>query len=269
MAWVTGAVRVAAVLLLTVLAGLVTAALAPQALGLSAHVVVSGSMAPRVNVGDVVLTQAVSAAELRPGQVLLFTDPQRPGGLLLHRLVAFDAAGDLVTHGDANQSDDSVHVAPSAVRGLATMRVPWVGLPAQWRGEGRFGSIAVAAAALAGAAVFVSSGLSRRTGEPAGDGSRRSAGRHRSSAGLGSPMTEERPSAVRHVAAQRGATSTGEGRHRASSSGYVLPPVPPPAMRHPGVSRPGAAGPARPGLGPVVSHGDCVDGGRHRDQSRR
>ena len=72
-------------MLLAGLAGLVLASLAPLALGYSAHVVVSGSMAPRINAGDVVLTQPVTPTELRPGQVLLFADPQRPGGLLLHR----------------------------------------------------------------------------------------------------------------------------------------------------------------------------------------
>jgi len=180
LSWFSGAARVVAALLLAVLAGLVVIAVAPQATGFSAHVVVSGSMTPRINVGDVVLTQPVSTAELRPGQVLLFADPQRPGELLLHRLVSFDPTGDLVTRGDANQSDDSVHVAPSDVQGLARLRVPWVGLPAQWRGEGRFGSIALAAAALAGAAAFVTSGLSRRDPAPAGGAvALHAGGRHR------------------------------------------------------------------------------------------
>src|SRR4051794_27056078 len=70
--WVSVAARAAVALLLAVLGGLVVAALAPLAAGLSAHVVVSGSMAPRVDVGDVVLTRSVSTAELSPGQVLLF-----------------------------------------------------------------------------------------------------------------------------------------------------------------------------------------------------
>jgi signal peptidase I len=155
LSWVSGAVRVASALLLVVLTGLAVAALAPQAAGLDAHVVVSGSMAPQVQAGDVVLTAPVSTAELRPGQVLLFVDPQQPDRLLLHRLVSIDESGRLVTRGDANQSDDSVHVAPSDVRGLARLRVPLIGLPALWRLEGRFGHVALAAAVLAGAAVSV------------------------------------------------------------------------------------------------------------------
>ena len=99
---VLGVAGAGAALVLAGLAGLVVVALAPETVGYSAHVVTSGSMTPRVDPGDVVLTLPTTTAELRPGQVLLFDDPQRPGGLLLHRVVSFDAAGDLVTRGDAN-----------------------------------------------------------------------------------------------------------------------------------------------------------------------
>ncbi|MGY1803831.1 signal peptidase I [Blastococcus sp. SYSU D00922] len=157
--------RVVVVLGLTVLTGLVLAALAPLAAGYSAHVVTSGSMAPRVNPGDVVVTHPVTPAELRTGQVVLVHDPGVPGGLLLHRLVSFDEEGRLVTRGDANQSDDSVHAEPSEVRGLAVLRVPWVGLPALWRAQDRYGAIAATAGVLAAAAVFASRAGRRRAGD--------------------------------------------------------------------------------------------------------
>jgi signal peptidase len=246
---VAAVARVAAALVLTVLAGLVVAALAPQLSGCSAHVVTSGSMAPRVDPGDVVVTRPVTAAELRTGQVLLFADPRRPGGLLLHRLVSFDASGDLVTRGDANQSADSVHVAPSSVRGLALLRVPWVGLPAVWRAEGRPGAIAAVAAVLAGAAVFVSQALTRR--------------------GAGSaPAGSSRPPVPPMTAAR----STEERRSSATSAGYALPPVPPAVARPapgPGRSRPGPASFARPRPAAAGDHGGCFDGGRLCGQPRR
>jgi signal peptidase I len=158
LSWAVAAARVAAFLLLVLLAGLAATALAPQAVGLEAHVVVSGSMTPHVHPGDVVLTAPVSAAELRPGQVVLFPDPQEPDRLLLHRLVSVDPHGRLVTRGDANQSDDGVHVPPSEVRGVARLRVPLVGLPALWRQQGALGHLALAAVLCAGAALFVSRG---------------------------------------------------------------------------------------------------------------
>jgi signal peptidase I len=267
-AWTAALLRVAAVLLLAVLTGLTVAALAPQTVGLSAHVVVSGSMAPRVQAGDVVLTQPVSPAELRPGQVLLFDDPQRPGGLLLHRLVSFDAAGHLVTRGDANQSDDSVHVPPAAVQGLATLRVPWIGLPAQWRAEGRYGAIALAAATLAGAAVLASSGWPRRSGVPAGARPHHTGGRHRSSPGTAQPMSAGRPSAVTRAPAEGIGTSTGR-RNRASTPVHRSSSLPAAALPRRNGRRPGAGGAAGPRLRPAVAHDDCFDGGRYCGQPAR
>jgi signal peptidase len=169
LSWVAGGLRVAAALLLVVLTGLLVTALAPQAAGLDAHVVVSGSMAPQVQPGDVVLTSPVTIPELRPGEVLLFADPQQPDRLLLHRLVSFDAQGRLVTRGDANQSDDSLHLAPSGVRGVARLRVPFIGLPAVWRAEGEYGRMVLAAVLLAGASASLVGGAAAWSGRMAGD----------------------------------------------------------------------------------------------------
>jgi signal peptidase len=268
-----GAARLAAALVLTGLAGLVATALVPQVAGFSAHVVTSGSMAPRVQPGDVVLTQPATAGELRVGQVLLFADPARPGGLLLHRLVSFDGAGLLVTRGDANQSDDSEHVAASAVRGVARVRVPWVGLPAVWRAQGRLGLVATAAATLAGAAVLVSSGRRRR---PDAAAPRPAPG---SSAGVTPPMTEARrrvghdTAVVAYTSTAEASWSAGEEGTSAPSAGRSLPPVPPAAARpgrRPGPGRPaGGAGPAGRRHGPAGDHSRCFDGGRLCGQPRR
>jgi signal peptidase len=263
--WVSGAARATAALLLTVLAGLLFASLAPQAAGLSAHVVVSGSMAPQVNVGDVVLTRSVSSAELSPGQVLLFADPQQPGRLLLHRLVSFDAEGHLVTRGDANQSNDSVHVSPSDVRGLARFRVPYVGLPAQWRLEGRYGQIALAAAVLAGAAVFVSGGLRPGSRAAAAVGIAHASARDSSTPDTEPPMTEGRPSAVEHD----GRTSTDRGRHRAPSSGDDKPSLPAAPWFRRGKRRRGSAGSSGHRLRSAATDGDHLDRRQLCDQPGR
>jgi signal peptidase len=162
--------RVVVAAVLVALAGLVVLALAPRLVGFQGHVVVSGSMEPRLSAGDVVLTRPVLPQDLQPGQVLLFPDPEGADRLVLHRLVAFDGRGDLVTRGDANQSDDTTHVPASSVIGEAQLRVPYVGLPAYWRFAGQWGSLAALAALLAAATVFV-------TGRPAGPRGRTSADR--------------------------------------------------------------------------------------------
>jgi len=294
----TGA-RVTIVLALTVLSGLVLAALVPLALGYSAHVVTSGSMAPRVGMGDVVVTQPVTAAELHPGQVVLVHDPQVAGGLLLHRLVSLDAEGRLVTRGDANQSEDSVHADPADVRGLAVLRVPWVGLPALWRADARYPAIALAAVALVAGAVFAGRGWGERavvalgpargrhrrpgraarTGSPptpaAGSlpvpsrppvlepvlGPAHVRGGSRSTPGAVLSMTETvRPAApVRSFARPIVTTNEGEEEHRAPSTRGPLPPVPP-AVRRPDHDRSAAVRPAGPRVGTDPDHGGCING---------
>ena len=150
--------RVAVAAVLVALAGLVFLALAPRLVGFSGHVVVSGSMEPRLSPGDVVLTRPVLPQDLQPGQVLLFPDPEGADRLVLHRLVSFDERGDLVTRGDANQSNDTTPVPASSVVGAAQVRVPLVGLPAYWRLTGQWGHLGLLAVVLAGASVLTVGG---------------------------------------------------------------------------------------------------------------
>ncbi len=145
--------RVVVATVLVAVVGLVFLALAPRLVGFQGHAVVSGSMEPRVSPGDVVLTRPVLAQDLQPGQVLLFPDPEGADRLVLHRLVSFDARGDLVTRGDANQSNDSTHVPASSVIGEAQLRVPYVGLPVYWRLTGQWGHLGGLTALLAAATV--------------------------------------------------------------------------------------------------------------------
>ncbi|MFQ1003590.1 signal peptidase I [Modestobacter sp. SSW1-42] len=170
--WSAAVARAVVLAVLVTLAGLVLLCLVPQVVGLRSSVVVSGSMQPRIAPGDVVLTGPVTPEELQPGQVLLFRDPADPGRLLLHRLVAFDGAGDLVTRGDANHSDDTSPVAPGEVVGRAQLRVPHIGLPAYWWRTGERVPVVLTAALLAGLSVWA-------TRRPGGGAAGPRPGRHR------------------------------------------------------------------------------------------
>lgn len=160
--------RVVVAAALVAVAGLVVLALAPRLVGFEGHVVVSGSMEPRLSPGDVVLTRPVLPQDLQPGQVLLFPDPEGVDRLVLHRLVSFDPAGGLVTRGDANQSDDTTPVPASSVIGQAQLSVPYVGLPAYWRLTGQWGHLGLVATLLAAATACTVGGPSNRSGGPRG-----------------------------------------------------------------------------------------------------
>lgn len=166
--WLSAVSRAVAAAALTAAAGLVLWSLLPHALGLQSHVVVSGSMHPRIAAGDVVLTQRAAADDLHPGQVVLFADPEGEARLVLHRLVAVTEGGALVTRGDANQSADSTPVPAAQVRGLARLRVPYIGLPVLWRDQGQPGRVVALLVLLTAATAMVCG--ERRAAEAGGTG---------------------------------------------------------------------------------------------------
>jgi signal peptidase I len=86
----------------------------------------TGSMEPHVAPGDVVLL-APSQDSPEVGDVVAFPDPLQPDRDVLHRVVARDEQGALVTRGDANDVDDPWTVAPSEVIGTEVVSIPKLG----------------------------------------------------------------------------------------------------------------------------------------------
>lgn len=135
----------------SVLAAVVALALwgaLPALVGWQPTTVVTGSMMPRIAVGDIAVAAPVAPEALVPGRIALFDDPDHAGRLRLHRVVGTDEQGLLITRGDANPADDSSHVDPATVHGVALLRVPSVGLPVVWFHEGRLGLVALVVAAV-------------------------------------------------------------------------------------------------------------------------
>jgi signal peptidase len=112
--------------------GLVLLATAPLLFGYGSVVVVSGSMEPSIQVGDVVLTTATDASHLGIGTVI---NVRTPASLRLHRITAVIADG-YRTKGDANGSPDSDPVTPRQIAGVGFLLVPFVGLPRVWIDHG-------------------------------------------------------------------------------------------------------------------------------------
>jgi signal peptidase I len=138
----------------------------PAIWGWTPTTVSSDSMAPRIRTGDVVISVPVDPSTVKAGQVLLVESPDHLGELRLHRMVGLNGAGELVTKGDANPTDDSTPVARSAVQGVAFLKVPFVGLPGFWLREGDvLPLVAVAAGAMGLLALSgLDRGLIRRLG---------------------------------------------------------------------------------------------------------
>ncbi|NDI46895.1 signal peptidase I [Goekera deserti] len=103
-------------------------ALYPRVTGGSALTVLSGSMAPGIPVGALVLTRAVDPSTVVVGDVVTY---QRATGVLVtHRVVAVDGTGatlSFTTRGDANADADADPVPAGDVRGVLWSAVPGLG----------------------------------------------------------------------------------------------------------------------------------------------
>ncbi len=128
---------------LAVLVGLALWGAVPALVGWHPTTVSSGSMLPRLHVGDVAVSRPLGPQPPAVGSVLLFPDPDRPDRLRLHRFVGIDDDGRLVTRGDANPGNDSTPVDPASVIGIGTLRVPYLGLPVIWWRTGEWVPLAL------------------------------------------------------------------------------------------------------------------------------
>ncbi len=119
-------------------AACVATTLLPILIGWRPYVVQSGSMEPRIHVGDVVLAAPVNSADQLLGRVTVFDDPAHPGTTKTHRVVRLNADGTLTTQGDANPTADSTPVPFTDVTGLGRLLVQFSGLPLVWARTGQW-----------------------------------------------------------------------------------------------------------------------------------
>jgi signal peptidase len=90
--------------------------------------VISGSMRPTLDVGDVVIIAKVSADTIETGDIIQFREPE--GVTTLHRVVEIqESEGEIVfvTQGDANSEPDAKPVIPENVVGKAIFNIPKIG----------------------------------------------------------------------------------------------------------------------------------------------
>jgi signal peptidase len=114
--------------------------------------VLSGSMRPGMQPGDVVVTQRVPVSDLQVRDVIVFHPPDEGEHLTVHRIVKLAVKVEttsITTWGDANAVVDP---AVSSLRGGTAYRVarviPLVGYPAMWLQNGSHGLLAIVLGAL-------------------------------------------------------------------------------------------------------------------------
>ncbi|WP_433307515.1 signal peptidase I [Actinoplanes sp. CA-030573] len=141
--------------------GLLLCAIAPLAIGWRPSVIVSGSMTPQLHVGDVVVVAPTNPRNVKPRQIIRFTDPAQPTRAVMHRIVTANTDGTFISRGDANDHADSTPVPAKNILGVARIRVPYLGLPAVMINSGIAGRAGIALLALAACLTAICGNKSR------------------------------------------------------------------------------------------------------------
>lgn len=100
--------------------------------------VVSQSMHPALERGDMLVLQGVPTSELRAGpggDIIVYvcpaSEPRCPQGnkLIVHRIYAINQDGTFTSKGDNNPGPDTWRIEPSWIRGKMILRIPYLGYP--------------------------------------------------------------------------------------------------------------------------------------------
>jgi signal peptidase len=110
--------------------------------------VLSGSMRPGLQPGDIVVTQRVPISDLHVRDVIVFHPPNEGDQQTVHRIVKLKVKKGttvITTRGDANSINDQAVTSLSGTTAYRVARVvPLVGYPAVWLSGGHHGLLAIA-----------------------------------------------------------------------------------------------------------------------------
>lgn len=142
-AWEVSVRALSWVLAGAVVAGALALIVVPKATGARPLTVLSGSMAPTYDPGDVVIVRPTDTDELQVGDVITFQPVSDDPRLTTHRIDAIaygDEGEEYITKGDANDSVDRAPVKPEQVMGEIWYAVPLVGHVSVWMASGWLGT---------------------------------------------------------------------------------------------------------------------------------
>lgn len=92
-------------------------------------VVESGSMAPTLNVGDIIIVKGISSSSLKIGDIIVY-QKSKSNSVIVHRIVSIIKSGDTMlirTKGDNNSIEDPWYVTPQEVKGIVIYKIPYLG----------------------------------------------------------------------------------------------------------------------------------------------
>jgi signal peptidase len=97
---------------------------------MKARVVLTGSMKPTINPGDLIITIPVSARAPKKGDVVAYIGRRFDGssvGIFSHRIISGDAKSGFLVKGDANPSPDVQRPKLKDITGIVVFVIPLIG----------------------------------------------------------------------------------------------------------------------------------------------
>jgi len=94
-------------------------------------VVVSGSMVPTLERGDLIVVRGVDPREITVGTIIVFHSPRDYETLIVHRVYGLEQKGDEIyfrSKGDYNPRPDDWIIPANQVVGVYVARIPYVGV---------------------------------------------------------------------------------------------------------------------------------------------
>jgi signal peptidase len=97
---------------------------------MKARIVLTGSMEPTINPGDIVLLAPTPRTQPKLGDIAAYTARRfsgEPVGIFTHRIIGGDPVNGWVMKGDANPSPDVQKPKAADISGVVFFVIPWVG----------------------------------------------------------------------------------------------------------------------------------------------
>lgn len=98
----------------------------PKVFGYSYSAIVTGSMEPKIGVGDIVISKDIDFDEIVIDDVIIFYSAVE-NKHIVHRVIRIEEDGSLITKGDANSSEDPASVTKDNYEGKVVNVVPKIG----------------------------------------------------------------------------------------------------------------------------------------------
>ncbi|CAB4331375.1 MAG: signal peptidase I [Actinobacteria bacterium] len=97
---------------------------------IKARIVLTGSMSPTINPGDIILTVPPAKMTPKKGDVVAYTGRRFDGGsvgIFSHRIIGGDAQTGFIVKGDANPTPDVQHPKIPDITGVVIYTIPFIG----------------------------------------------------------------------------------------------------------------------------------------------